>query len=70
MSKLESEAVWPFDGVGGHRERFRWCQLSVPNSGGSPLRHEEEREGSIVLVFYQTDGNYVWTSISMASYWM
>ena len=44
--------------------------MSVPNSSGSPLRREEEREGSIVLVVYQTDGNDVWTPVSMASYWL
>ena len=31
---------------------------------------EEERGGSIVLDVYQTDGNDVWTPVSMASYWL
>ena len=35
-----------------------------------PLRREEERGGSIVLDVYQTDGNDVWTPVSIASYWL
>ena len=46
----ESEVVCPSDGVGGHREWSQRCQFNDPNYGGSPLRHEEEREGSIVLI--------------------
>ena len=41
--------MWPSDGVRGHREWSRRCRFNDPNCGGSPLRHEEEREGSIVL---------------------
>ena len=45
--------------------------MSVPNGGGSPLRHEEEHEGSIVLDFMsETGGNDVWTLILVASYWL
>ena len=44
-SESESEAVWPFDGVGGRRKWSRRCWIKIPNCGGSPLRHEEEREG-------------------------
>ena len=42
--------------------------MSVPNSGGSPLRREEERGGSIVLDVYQTNGNDFWTPVLVASY--
>ena len=48
-SKSESEAVWPSDGVEGHREWSRRCWFKDPNCGGSPLRREEERGGSIVF---------------------
>ena len=41
--------MWPYDGVGGHLEWSRRCWFNDPNYGGSPLRREEEREGSIVL---------------------
>ena len=41
--------MWPYDGVRGHQEWSRRCRFNVPNCGGSPLRHEEEHEGSIVL---------------------
>ena len=44
--------------------------MSVPNFGGSPLRREEEREGSIMLNVYQTDGNDVWNLVLVASYWL
>ena len=44
--------------------------MSVPNSSGSPFRNEEECEGSIVLDVYETDGNDVWTLVSVASYWL
>ena len=41
------------------------------NGGGSPLRHEEEHGGSIVLDFmYEIGGNDVWTLVSMDSYWL
>ena len=62
--------MWPSDGVRGHREWSQQCQFNVPNCGGSPLRHEEEHGGSIVLDVYQTSGNDVWTPVSMASYWL
>ena len=62
--------MWPFDGVGGRLEWFRRCRFSALNGGGSPLRCEEEHGGSIVLDFYQTDGNDIWTPVSMASYWL
>ena len=45
--------------------------MSVPNGGGSPLRHEEERGGSIVLDFLcESGGNEIWTLVSVASYWL
>ena len=45
--------------------------MSVPNGGGSPLRREEDHGGSIVLdLCPKLGGNDVWTSISVASYWM
>ena len=45
--------------------------MSVPNGGGSPLRHEEECGGSIVFDFmYETGGNDIWTLVSVASYWL
>ena len=45
--------------------------MSVLNGGGSPLRHEEESGGSIVLDFmYETGGNDVWTLVSVAYYWL
>ena len=45
--------------------------MSVPNGGGSPLRCEEDRGGSIVLdLCPKLGGNDVWTPVSMASYWM
>ena len=41
----------------------------VPNGGGSPLRHEEDRGGSIVFsCVYETGGYEIWTLVSMASY--
>ena len=48
----ESKVVRPSNGVRGHQEWSRRCRFSVPNCGGSPLRHEEEHEGSIVLDVY------------------
>ena len=62
--------MWPSDGVRGCRQWSRRCQFNDPNYGGSPLRREEEREGSIVLVVYQTDENDVWTLVSVDSYWL
>ena len=45
--------------------------MSVLNGGGSPLRHEEDRGGSIVLdLCLKLGGNDVWTLVSVASYWM
>ena len=45
--------------------------MSVLNGGGSPLRHEEERGGSIVFDFmYETGGNEIWTPVLVASYWL
>ena len=41
--------MWPYDGVGGHREWSQQCWFNDLNCGGSPLRREEEREVSIVL---------------------
>ena len=39
--------------------------------GGSPLRREEDRGGSIVFAcVYETGGYEIWTPISMASYWI
>ena len=36
-----------------------------------PLRHEEERGGSIALDFMcETGGNEIWTPVSVASYWL
>ena len=51
-SKSESEAMWSFDGVEGHREGSQRCWFKDPNCGGSPLKHEEERGGSIVSNWY------------------
>ena len=46
-------------------------RLSVQNVGGLPLRHEEERGGSIVLDFMpETCKNDVWTPVLVASYWL
>ena len=47
-SESESEAVWPSDGVEGHREWSRRCWFKDQNCGESPLRREEEHGGSIV----------------------
>ena len=45
--------------------------MSVPNGGGSPLRREEDRGGSIVFALvYETGGYEIWTPVSMASYWL
>ena len=50
--------MWPSDGVRGHREWSQRCQFNDPNCGCSPLRHEEEHGGSILLDFmYQSGGN-------------
>ena len=62
--------MWPSDGVEGRREWSRRCQFNDLYCGGSPLRREEERGGSIVLDVYQTSGNDVWTPVSMDSYWL
>ena len=51
-SESESEDVWPFDGVEGHQEWSRQCWCKDPNCGGSPLRCEEERGGSIMSNLY------------------
>ena len=67
-SESELEAMWPSDGVRGHQEWSRQCRFNDPNCRGSPLRCEEEREGSIVLDVYQNGGNDIWTPVSMASY--
>ena len=48
-SESESKAMWPSDGVEGHREWSLWCWFKDPHCGGSPLRREEERGGSIVF---------------------
>ena len=42
--------------------------MSVSNGGGSPLRSEAKRGGSIMLNVYQTDGNDIWTLVSVDSY--
>ena len=42
--------MWPSDGGEGRQEWSRRCRFNDPNCGGSPLRREEEREGSIVLI--------------------
>ena len=44
--------MWPSDGVEGHREWSRRCWFNDLYCGGSPVRHEEEREGSIVSDLY------------------
>ena len=44
--------MWPSDGVGGRREWSRGCRFNDPNCGGSPLRREEECEGSIMSNLY------------------
>ena len=41
----------------GHQEWSQRCRFNDPNCGGSPLRREEEHEGSIVLYVYQNGGN-------------
>ena len=51
-SEFESEAKWPSDGVEGHQEWSQWCWFKDPNCGGSPLKREEERGGSIVSDWY------------------
>ena len=43
--------------------------MSVPNGGGSPLRREEDRGGSIVFTLVYENGRYdIWTTVSMDSY--
>ena len=70
-SEFDSEAVWPFDSVRGHREWSRLCQFNGPNCSGFPLRREEEHEGSIVLdLCIKLVEMIFWTPISMASYWL
>ena len=45
--------------------------MSVPNGGGSPLRREEERGGSIMFDFmYEAGGYYIWTLVLVVSYWL
>ena len=44
--------MWPSDGVEGHREWSRQCRFNDLYCGGSPLRREEECEGSIVSDLY------------------
>ena len=63
-SESELEAMCPFDGLEGHREWSQWCWFKDPTYGGSPLRHEEECGGSIVLDFYQIGGNDIWTPVT------
>ena len=63
--------MWPSNGVGGHQEWSRRCQFNDPNCGGSPLRREQEHEGSIVLDLCMKLVEMIfWTPISMASYWL
>ena len=41
------------------------------NGGGSPLRREEERGGSIVFdLMNETGGNEIWNPVLVASYWI
>ena len=51
-SESESEVVWPSDSVEGLQEWCRRCWFKDLNYGGSPLRCEEERGGSIVSGWY------------------
>ena len=72
-TESESKAVWPSNGVEGCRERSQQCCFKDPNYGGSPLRHEEERGGSIMSDLYVKMvkyGNDFWTLVLMASYWL
>ena len=63
--------MWPSDGVKVRREWYRRCQFNDPNCGGSPLRREEEREGSIVLdLCIKLVEMIFWTPVSMTSYWL
>ena len=69
-SKSESEAVWPSDGLEGHREWSLWCWFKDPNCGGLPLRREEKHGGSIVFDLYVKMvkyGNDFWTLVLIAS---
>ena len=60
--------MWPSDGVEGHREWSRQCWFNDSYCGGSTLRCEEDRGGSIVFACVnETGGDEIWTSISMAS---
>ena len=52
MSESESEAMWSSASVEGHQEWSRRSQFNDPYCGGLPLRHEEEREGSIMSNLY------------------
>ena len=52
MSESKLEGVWPSNGVEGHQEWSQRCWFKDLNCGGSPLRHEEEHEGSIVSDLY------------------
>ena len=61
--------MWPSDGVRGHQEWSQRCWFNDLNCGGSPLRREEEHEGSIVLdLCIELVGIIFWTPVSMASY--
>ena len=60
--------MWPFDGLGGHREWSERCRLNDPNCGVLPLRHEEEREGLIVLnLCIKLVEIFFWTPVLMDS---
>ena len=55
----------------GCREWSRQCRFNDLNCGGSPLRHEEEHEGLIVLdLCIKLVEMIFWTPVSMASYWL
>ena len=72
-SKSESKAMWPSNGVEGHREWSRRCWFKDLNCGGSPLRREKERGGLIVSDWWIKWCNLVMTFstlVSMASYWI
>ena len=65
--------MWPFDGVEGRSEWSRRFWFKDPNCGGSPLRHEEERGGSIMSNLYVKMVKYgddFWTLVLMDSHWL
>ena len=65
--------MWPSNGVEGHQEWSQRCRFNDLYYGGSPLRHEEECEGSIVSDLYVKMVKYsddFWTPVLMASYWL